>query len=135
MGLTSVERCKEYSELPAEAPEVVEPRPSAAWPSNGTIEVRNLSVRYAPGLPKVLKNVSFTVRGGEKVGIVGATGSGKTTLSIALFRFVEADEGAITIDGLDIAKIGVSDLRSQLCIVPQDPVSCLIICAHLANVA
>ena len=122
MGLTSVERCKQYTELPSEAPEIVEPRPSSAWPAAGSIEVRDLSVRYAPGLPQVLKKVSFTVAAGEKVGIVGATGSGKTTLSVALFRFVEADEGEIIIDGLNIAKMGVHDLRSKLCIVPQDPV-------------
>ena len=101
--------------------------------------VENLCLRYAPELPNVLHDVSFKIKASEKVqvigyissgsyanmacsGIVGPTGSGKSSLALSFFRFVEADEGTITIDGLDISKVGLQDLRSRLTIIPQDPV-------------
>lgn len=72
-----------------------------------------------PDLPNVLHNISFKVNPGEKVGILGRTGSGKSTLALSFFRFVEATEGRILVDGMDIAKIGLTDLRSRLTIIPR----------------
>lgn len=103
-----------------QAPEIIEPRPPAHWPQ-GNIDVQNLSIRYADDLPDVLHSLNFSIKAGERVGVVGATGSGKSTFMQACFRFVEAHEGKIVIDGLDISKIGLLDLRSRLTIVPQDP--------------
>lgn len=103
-----------------QAPEIVEPRPPAHWPQ-GHIEVNKLRIRYAPELPDVLQDLTFSIKAGEKVGIVGSTGCGKSTLAASFFRFVEAHSGSIVIDGIDISKIGLLDLRSRLTIVPQDP--------------
>jgi ABC-type multidrug transport system fused ATPase/permease subunit len=91
------------------------------WPTSGAIEVRDLEVRYARDLPPVLNGVSFAVGPGEKVGVVGRTGAGKSTLSLALLRYVEPSSGAITIDGLDVCEMGLEDLRRRLTIIPQDP--------------
>ncbi|KAJ3225823.1 hypothetical protein HDU81_007656, partial [Chytriomyces hyalinus] len=88
----------------------------------GQVEVKNLSIRYAPDQPRVLKQLEFTVKPGEKIGVVGRTGAGKSTLSLAFFRIVPFDEGTISIDGMDIAQMGLHDLRSRLTIIPQDPV-------------
>ncbi|SGY80268.1 BQ5605_C008g05343 [Microbotryum silenes-dioicae] len=121
LSMVSVERIKEYSEVKQEAAEIIEPRPPAHWPSKGEISVEKLAIRYAPELPDVLHNISFTVAPGEKVGIVGATGSGKSTITLAMFRFMEAWKGRIVVDGLDIAKVGLKDLRQRLTIIPQDP--------------
>ncbi|CAD6587814.1 MAG: hypothetical protein CYPHOPRED_004148, partial [Cyphobasidiales sp. Tagirdzhanova-0007] len=121
LNMVGVERIKEYAEIQQEPPEIIEPRPAAGWPTTGEVVVTNLSLRYAPELPRVLHDVSFEVQSGEKIGIVGATGSGKSSLALSFFRFVETDEGTITIDGLDIGKIGLQDLRSRLTIIPQDP--------------
>ncbi|GAA6039699.1 hypothetical protein JCM8097_001359 [Rhodosporidiobolus ruineniae] len=121
LAMVGVERVKEFAEIKQEAAEIVEPRPPAHWPQ-GQIDVRNLEIRYAPELPSVLHDLSFSIKAGEKVGIVGATGCGKSTLASSFFRFVEATSGAIVIDGIDISKIGLLDLRSRLTIVPQDPV-------------
>ena len=80
-----------------------------------------LQIRYAEHLPSVLKNISCTFPGRKKIGVVGRTGSGKSTLIQALFRIVEPREGSIIIDNVDICKIGLHDLRSRLSIIPQDP--------------
>ncbi|KAL4244437.1 ATP-binding cassette transporter C [Abortiporus biennis] len=120
-SMVAVERVKEYTELKSEAPEVVEPRPPASWPSDGVITCENLSIRYAPDLPDVLHNLNFEVKPAEKIGILGRTGSGKSTLALSFFRFVEATEGRIVIDGIDISTLGLSDLRNRLTIIPQDP--------------
>lgn len=117
----AVERCKEYSETPQEAPEIIEPRPPPSWPHAGQISVTGLSVAYAPSLPDVLHDLTFSVAGGQKIGIVGSTGSGKSTIALSLFRFIEARQGKILIDGLNIADIGLLDLRRSLTIIPQDP--------------
>ncbi|EIW78632.1 multidrug resistance-associated ABC transporter [Coniophora puteana RWD-64-598 SS2] len=120
-SMVALERIKEYSELAQESPEFVEPRPAASWPDKGAIKCEDLVIRYAPQLPNVLHNINFEVRPGEKVGILGRTGSGKSTLALSFFRFVEATEGRILVDGVDIGKIGLTDLRSKLTIIPQDP--------------
>jgi ABC-type multidrug transport system fused ATPase/permease subunit len=119
----SVERIREYLELPSEAPQIMEHcRPPKNWPHLGTIKVENLTVRYAEGYTPVLKNITFGVGSGEKVGIVGATGAGKSTLALSFFRFLESSSGCIKIDGLDINQIGLTDLREALTIIPQDPI-------------
>ncbi|XP_051056069.1 ATP-binding cassette sub-family C member 3 [Phodopus roborovskii] len=122
-NIIAVERVKEYSKTETEAPWVVEgSRAPEGWPTRGAVEFRNYSVRYRPGLELVLKNLTLHVQGGEKVGIVGRTGAGKSSMTLCLFRILEAAEGEIYIDGLNVAHIGLHDLRSQLTIIPQDPV-------------
>ncbi|KAJ7176830.1 P-loop containing nucleoside triphosphate hydrolase protein [Mycena filopes] len=116
--LVAVERVKETSDLPREPPEILEPRPPANWPSKGAIVCQDLSVRYSPELPNVLHGLNFE---SAQIGIVGRTGSGKSTLALSFFRFVEASRGALLIDGIDIASLGLSDLRRNLTIIPQDP--------------
>ncbi|MCJ1426399.1 hypothetical protein MMC29_004302 [Sticta canariensis] len=121
-NMNSVERVKEYLDVDQEAPAVVpETRPSGKWPSQGAIEFVNYSTRYRSGLELVLKNVSFSVRPGERVGIVGRTGAGKSSLALALFRGLEAEDGKILIDNVDIGLIGLQDLRESITMVPQDP--------------
>ncbi|KAN0125580.1 multidrug resistance-associated ABC transporter [Russula decolorans] len=120
-SMVALERIKEYSELETEPPEFVEPRPPKSWPSRGDIVCESLVIRYAPDLPDVLHNLKFSIKPGEKVGILGRTGSGKSTLALSFFRFVEATAGRILIDGLDISKMGLTDLRRNLTIIPQDP--------------
>ncbi|CAG8540389.1 15319_t:CDS:10 [Funneliformis mosseae] len=122
MSLNAVERVCEFSELPQEAPAIISPRPPAAWPYNGKIKVENLEVKYAPDLEPVLHHISFNIKGSEKVGIVGRTGSGKSTIALSLFRFIEPSSGKILIDDIDINSIGVEDLRSRITIIPQDPI-------------
>ncbi|TVU03897.1 hypothetical protein EJB05_50545 [Eragrostis curvula] len=120
--MISVERLMQYSRIPSEAPLVVEHnRPPNNWPEDGAISIRSLEVRYAEHLPSVLRNVSCTIPGRKKVGVVGRTGSGKSTFIQALFRIVEPREGTIEIDSVDICKIGLHDLRGRLSIIPQDP--------------
>lgn len=121
LAMVAFERILEYTELAQEPPAIVDPRPSASWPTEGSIAVEKLEVRYAPELDPVLKDISFQVKGGEKVGIVGRTGSGKSTLSISLFRFVDPSAGKIYIDGYDITQVGLEDLRSRLTVVEQEP--------------
>ncbi|KAK1224806.1 hypothetical protein PQX77_012290, partial [Marasmius sp. AFHP31] len=120
-SMVALERVKEYSDLKREAPEFVEPRPPASWPTQGAIRCEDLVIRYAPGLPDVLHRLTFEIKPGEKVGILGRTGSGKSTLALSFFRFVEATEGRILVDDVDISQIGLTDLRSKLTIIPQDP--------------
>ncbi|RDW35808.1 P-loop containing nucleoside triphosphate hydrolase protein [Yarrowia lipolytica] len=122
MNMNSVERIQEYLDLDQEPPAVIEDsRPPANWPSKGEIEVNNLSLKYAPELPDVIKDVTFHVQPQSKVGIVGRTGAGKSTIITAFFRLIEAHQGSIKIDGVDIGKIGLKDLRRGLAIIPQDP--------------
>ncbi|KAJ3124192.1 hypothetical protein HK100_011320 [Physocladia obscura] len=123
MSLDSVERCVEYTQIEQEPAKInLGNRPSSSWPSEGNVEVKNLSIKYAPDQPSVLKNLNFYVKGGEKIGVVGRTGAGKSTLSLAFFRIIPFHEGTILIDGIDISSLGIHDLRSRLTIIPQEPV-------------
>ncbi|CAO3626391.1 unnamed protein product [Cunninghamella blakesleeana] len=122
MSFNAIERVVEFMEMDQEAGAITDYRPPSQWPTDGRIEVKDLEVRYAKDLPAVIHNLSFTVNPQEKIGIVGATGSGKSTLALSFFRFVEASKGSITIDNVDISRIGTHDLRSNLTIIPQDPV-------------
>ncbi|GAV56396.1 hypothetical protein ZYGR_0BB01740 [Zygosaccharomyces rouxii] len=120
-NIISVERIYEYCQLPSEAPAVIESsRPEKSWPSKGNIVFKDYSTRYRPELEPVLKKVNLNIKPREKIGVVGRTGAGKSTLSLALFRLLESSEGSIEIDGVDISKIGLYDLRSHLSIIPQD---------------
>ncbi|KAJ4831189.1 ATP-binding cassette sub- C member 8 [Turnera subulata] len=120
--IISVERIKQFMHIPPEPPAVVEDkRPPSAWPFSGRIELQQLKIRYRPNAPLVLKGINCTFREGTRVGVVGRTGSGKTTLISALFRLVEPESGHILIDGLDICSMGLKDLRMKLSIIPQEP--------------
>ena len=126
--MNAVERIDEYSSERTEAPYYssssslqVSP-PPAGWPSSGAVSIRDLTVRYRPGLDPVLKGISVEIPAGCKVGVAGRTGSGKSTLVLALFRVVEADiRSKILIDGVDVSRIGLFDLRSRIALVPQEP--------------
>ncbi|KAJ2063399.1 Canalicular multispecific organic anion transporter 1 [Coemansia sp. S146] len=107
---------------PREQPRIIEgSRPLASWPETGKIEFRQYSLRYRPELKPMLNGLDFVIRSKERVGIVGRTGAGKSSLTNALMRLVEADSGSIVIDGTDISTIGLYDLRSRIGIIPQDP--------------
>ncbi|KAJ7179617.1 hypothetical protein C8R46DRAFT_1074274 [Mycena filopes] len=125
LDLNSVERIVEYLDLPQEPPAVIESnRPPAYWPSSSQndslIVAENVSIKYAPDLPAVLQNISFSLKAGERIGLLGRTGSGKSTLAMSLLRFTDPSSGRFLIDGIDISKIGVEDLRSRLTFIPQD---------------
>eukprot|EP00058_Branchiostoma_floridae_P018052 XP_002603541.1 hypothetical protein BRAFLDRAFT_280495 [Branchiostoma floridae] len=122
--ITSVQRINSYIKgLKPEAPLTIKKTaPAQSWPSEGRVRFQKYNMRYREGLPLVLKDVSFSTRPSEKVGIVGRTGSGKSSLGVALFRLGEAASGSISIDDVDISTIGLEDLRSKLSIIPQDPV-------------
>ncbi|KZP31699.1 ABC protein [Athelia psychrophila] len=124
-NMNSVERVVEYSRdggLEQEKPhEIEDTKPPSEWPEHGAIEFKNIVMSYRPGLPIVLKGLSVDIKGGEKIGVVGRTGAGKSSLMLALFRIVELTSGSITIDGVDISTIGLKDLRTKISIIPQDP--------------
>ncbi|CAK8573420.1 unnamed protein product [Lathyrus sativus] len=120
--IISVERLNQYMHVPSEAPEVIEGnRPPVNWPVVGKVEIKELKIRYRHDAPLVLRGITCTFEGGHKIGIVGRTGSGKTTLIGALFRLVEPAGGKIIVDGIDISSIGLHDLRLRFGIIPQDP--------------
>ncbi|KAE8579699.1 hypothetical protein XENTR_v10024156 [Xenopus tropicalis] len=122
-NIVAVERVKEYADLKQEAAWTVqETAPEATWPHEGKIEFRGYGLRYREDLDLALKNINVTIQGGEKVGIVGRTGAGKSSLTLGLFRINEAAAGEIVIDGCNLAKIGLHDLRFRVTIIPQDPV-------------
>lgn len=121
MNMNSVERLKEYMDVEQEPYRQSILTPPVDWPQQGRIEVNDLSLRYAPNLPKIIKNVSFTVDPGSKVGIVGRTGAGKSTIITALFRFLDPETGNIKIDNVDITSIDLQRLRRSITIIPQDP--------------
>ncbi|CAN7049540.1 hypothetical protein IGI04_026558 [Brassica rapa subsp. trilocularis] len=122
-SLNSVERVGNYIDLPSEAADVIENnRPVSGWPSRGSIKFEDVYLRYRTGLPPVLHGLSFSVSPSEKVGVVGRTGAGKSSMLNALFRIVEVGKGRIMIDDYDVAKFGLMDLRKVLSIIPQSPV-------------
>ncbi|NXR75548.1 MRP1 protein, partial [Pycnonotus jocosus] len=122
-NIVAVERVKEYAEMEKEAEWSIEQTaPASSWPEEGKVEFRGYGLRYREDLDLVLKNINVTINGGEKIGIVGRTGAGKSSLTLGLFRINEAAEGEIIIDGINIAKIGLHDLRFKITIIPQDPV-------------
>ncbi|XP_023610594.1 canalicular multispecific organic anion transporter 1 [Myotis lucifugus] len=121
-NIVAVERINEYINVENEAPWVTEKRPPAGWPSKGEIQFNNYQVRYRPELDLVLKGITCDIRSQEKIGVVGRTGAGKSSLTNSLFRILEASGGQIIIDGVDIASIGLHDLREKLTIIPQDPI-------------
>lgn len=118
--MTSIERLKFYSQLPQES-NAVSVQMDPLWPKSGTVEFKDVRVRYAEHLPLVLKSISFSIRSGEKVGIIGRTGSGKTTLFQTLYRFIQPEAGQILVDGQDVSEVALDKYRRVLSIVPQDP--------------
>ncbi|XP_073299207.1 ABC transporter C family member 14-like [Primulina huaijiensis] len=121
--MVSVERIKQFTVIPSEAEwkkNDIFPPPN--WPILGNIELKNLQVRYRPDTPLILKGITLSIRGGEKIGVVGRTGSGKSTLIQVIFRLVEPSGGRIIIDDIDISALGLHDLRSRFGIIPQEPV-------------
>ncbi|KAH7008652.1 hypothetical protein EDB80DRAFT_441471 [Ilyonectria destructans] len=121
-NMNSMERMKEYLDVEQEAPAVIEDnRPPENWPGSGSVEFINYTTSYRAELDPVLRDLTLKINPREKVGIVGRTGAGKSSLALAIFRALEADKGTILIDDLDIGKIGLQDLRENITIVPQDP--------------
>lgn len=120
-NMNNTERVHYYgTQIEQEAPEHVGELPPS-WPQAGEIIFDHVQLRYRAGLPLVLKDISVHIRGGERLGVVGRTGAGKSSIMQALFRLVELSGGSITIDGVNISRIGLTDLRSKLSIIPQDP--------------
>ncbi|XP_076331066.1 multidrug resistance-associated protein 1-like isoform X3 [Tachypleus tridentatus] len=121
--IVSVERIDEFSVLPSEASwEIEDQKPSKQWPAEGKVSFQNYSTRYREGLDLVLKDINMNIKSAEKIGVVGRTGAGKSSLTLSLFRIIEAAFGSIYIDEHDISTIGLHDLRSKLAVIPQDPV-------------
>lgn len=120
LDLNSVDRLLEYAEVESERYDGVDA--PASWPTEGRLDIVDLAVKYASDLPPVLSGLSARIEGYQRVGIVGRTGAGKSSLALALFRFLEPSQGRILIDGVDIAKMTLTHLRSRLAIIPQNPV-------------
>eukprot|EP00210_Caulerpa_lentillifera_P007441 g7111.t1 len=122
--MTAVERNVEYTRLEQEPSKASEGGGEApgGWPVNAHIEFISVTASYRPGLDPVLNNISFVIPGGRSVGIVGRTGSGKSSLLLTLFRLIDVNKGSILIDGVDTSTIGIDVLRKQIAVIPQDPV-------------
>lgn len=124
-NMSCVERLREYVEYDIHEKDWDKPKAPENWPKSGDIEFRDVELRYRKNLPLVLRGVNFEASDGEKVGIVGRTGSGKSTALLSLMRIVEMDDNnersEILIDGINIRKIGLHELRRNLVIIPQDP--------------
>ena len=130
-NLVSVQRLSRYTDsIPVERYEDESSNASSSWPTQGTIQASNVKMKYRENLPEVLRDVSFEIRDGEKIGICGRTGSGKSSLFSTLLRIVESHSGKIMIDGVDISKVGLKRLRSSIALIPQDPV-CFDCCVSL----
>ncbi|EEC07990.1 ABC transporter, putative [Ixodes scapularis] len=122
-SLVAVERVKEYLHLTEEAPwRNAEVQPPAEWPTRGDVTYADYSASYREDLEDVLRHINFTAHDGQKIGLVGRTGAGKSSFALALFRIIEPRNGSIVVDSVDITKIGLHDLRSKMTIIPQDPV-------------
>lgn len=122
-SFNAVERVGTYADLEPEAPLVIENhRPPPGWPSAGAVEYKDVVMRYRPDLPPVLHGISLKIRPMEKIGVVGRTGAGKSSMFNTLFRIVESESGTVLIDDYDIREFGVQDLRKALGIIPQVPV-------------
>ncbi|KAJ2756703.1 hypothetical protein GGI19_000638 [Coemansia pectinata] len=123
LNMNSIERVCQYLKLEQEAALFTTPenKPPSDWPKTGSVQIEDLVVGYVPGVP-VLHGLSLTAKHGEKIGVVGRTGAGKSTMSLAFLRFIEAARGRIFLDNVDIAKIGLEELRRNVTIIPQDPV-------------
>lgn len=122
LELNSFERVMQYANLVPEPLPTERGKPPAAWPTDGDVEVKDLSVKYALDGPAVLKNVTFSIQSKERVGICGRTGSGKSTLCLSILRFTNKVEGSVRINGIDIDDINLEDLRDRVSIIPQDAV-------------
>ncbi|KAM7275294.1 hypothetical protein ACFE04_017160 [Oxalis oulophora] len=121
--MVSVERIKQFTNIPSEAAwEIKDCQPPPNWPTRGNVDLKDLQVRYRPNTPLVLKGITLSINGGEKIGVVGRTGSGKSTMIQVFFRLVEPSGGRIVIDDIDISMLGLHDLRSRFGIIPQEPV-------------
>uniref|UniRef100_A0A671T4Z4 ATP-binding cassette, sub-family C (CFTR/MRP), member 2 n=1 Tax=Sinocyclocheilus anshuiensis TaxID=1608454 RepID=A0A671T4Z4_9TELE len=119
-NIVAVERVREYVEIKNEAPWITTNHPPDDWPTDGNIHFENYKVRYRPELELILHGITCDIQSTEKIGLVGRTG--KSSLTNCLFRIIEASEGQILVDGIDISTLGLHDLRSRLTIIPQDPV-------------
>ena len=124
--MTSVERILEYCQLDQEPPAQVQPkdRPPVNWPSQGHIVFKNVSMSHSnrSDAPLALNNISLTIYSGEKVGIVGRTGAGKSSFIQTLFRMGTIVDGQIYIDDIDISTVGLDDVRRRISVIPQDPI-------------
>ena len=123
-NMVSVVRCFKLLEIPQEQLESKLKIPidtEKQWPTNGTVTFNDVHLRYRPKTDLVLKGLTFDIEGGQKIGIVGRTGAGKSTISLGLSRIVEIEKGSIMIDGLNIQEVGLNNLRKKLTIIPQDP--------------
>lgn len=121
-NVVAVERIEEYRNIIQEAPWLLVNSVKKEWPENGTIKFENYSLKYRPELEDVLKDISCRIKSNSKIGIVGRTGAGKSSLTLSLFRIIEANQGRIFIDDVDISTIGLHDLRSSITIIPQEAV-------------
>ncbi|KAI1294974.1 ATP-binding cassette sub-family C member 3 [Halotydeus destructor] len=122
-SLVAIERCIEYTRNRTEAPaHIPATAPGLDWPASGSVRFQEYSTQYRDNLDLVLKDITFEIRPEEKIGIVGRTGAGKSSVTLGLFRLIEPTSGTILIDGVDIKRIGLNDLRSKLTIIPQDPI-------------
>lgn len=122
--ITAIERVDAMTTVPQEKDTTTDAANSVpeSWPSQGKVEFQGVCLRYRPGLPLALNHLSFGVSPGQRCGVVGRTGAGKSSLTVALFRIVELDSGRILLDGVDLANLGLSDVRGRgMTIIPQDP--------------
>ena len=120
-NIVSVERVLEYARLPSEAPEVIpRNRPKISWPAHGEVEFKDYWTKYRPELQPVLKGITLKIGAHEKIGVVGRTGAGKSSLTLALFRIIEPSYGNIAIDEINTSSLGLLDVRRRLAIIPQD---------------
>ena len=119
-SIVAIERIKEYHEIEEEAPwKCSNENVATNWPTEGSISFHDFQAGYRKGLEPVLKGITFHVKGSDKVGVVGRTGAGKSSLALSLFRIIESAGGKIVIDNVDVSKIGLHTLRGRLTVIPQ----------------